>query len=103
LCYTVNMPARKPRRAGGTVTFSVSVDAQTKRVLRAMADHDFEGNLSALVASFAEEARRRLAAGELLRMHGVPRLTPREADELQAQIDAEVAASRKRRKRRSAA
>jgi hypothetical protein len=96
------MKARKHRRAGATETFSVSVDPETKRALRALADEDFGGNLSALVTDFAAEARRRLAAGKVVRRHGLRRLTDREADALQAELEREAAASRKRRKRRAA-
>jgi len=39
---------KKARRAGATETFSVSVDPETKRALRALADAEFQGNLSAL-------------------------------------------------------
>ena len=66
------MTARRPRRAGATRTFSVSVDAETKRALRTLADAEFGGNLSALVTDFAEDARRRLAAAAYLRSHGIP-------------------------------
>lgn len=97
------MKTKRPRRAGATETFSVSVDAETKRALRALADSDFGGNLSALVTDLAAEARRRLAAGRYLRSLGIPKLTPREAGELQAQIDREIETARKRRKRRRAA
>jgi hypothetical protein len=93
---------RKPRRAGATETFSVSVDPETKRALRALAKQDFNGNLSALVSDLAEEARRRLAAGAYLRRHAIPAATRAEADRLQAEIEAEVAASRVRRRRRVA-
>jgi hypothetical protein len=91
---------KKPRRAGATTTFSVSVDPETKRALRALADSDFDGNLSALVTDLAEEARRRMAAGAYLRRHGIASLTKAEADRLQAEIDREVAAATKRRKKR---
>jgi hypothetical protein len=103
MCYTLSMKRKKPRRAGATETFSVSVDEETKRALRALADSEFGGNLSALVTDFAEEARRRMAAGEYLRTHRIPRPTQREAAELQAQIDREIATTRRRRKRRRAA
>ena len=53
LCYILSMK-KKPRRAGATTTFSVSVDPETKRALRALADSDFDGNLSALVTDLAE-------------------------------------------------
>ena len=49
---------KKTRRSGATETFSISVDPETKRALRALANKDFAGNLSALVTDLAEEARR---------------------------------------------
>ena len=103
MCYTISMNAKKARRAGATETFSVSVDPETKRALRALADKEFGGNLSALVTDFAEDARRRLAAGAYLRRHRIPKLGVGEADQIQTEIDREVATARKRRKRRVAA
>jgi len=94
---------KKPRRAGATATFSVSVDPETKRALRALADSDFDGNLSALVTDLAEEARRRMAAGAYLRRHGIAALTKVEAERLQAEIDREVAVATKRRRKRDVA
>jgi hypothetical protein len=88
------MNAKKSRRAGATETFSVSVDAETKRALRALADKEFGGNLSALVTDFAEDARRRLAAGSYLRKHRIPKLAAGEADRIQAEVDREVASAR---------
>jgi hypothetical protein len=102
LCYIRSMTAKKPRRAGATETFSVSVDADTKRALRKLADAEFDGNLSALVTDFAEEARRRMAAAAYLRKHGIPRLTASEADALEAEIEREIAAAARRRKRGAA-
>jgi hypothetical protein len=97
------MKTKKSRRPGATETFSVSVDADTKRALRALADQEFGGNLSALVTDLAEDARRRLAAGAYLRGHRIPKLATDEANQIQAGIDREVASARKRRKRRAAA
>ena len=93
---------RKRQRAGSTETFSVSVDADTKRALRALADSEFGGNLSALVTDFAAEARRRMAAGEYLERHGLPKLTKRTAEALQAEVDAELVRAKKTAKKRSA-
>jgi hypothetical protein len=87
----------KRRRPGATETFSVSVDADTKRALRKLADAEFEGNLSALVTDFAEEARRRMAAAAYLRKQGLPKLTQGEADALDAQIGREIAKAALRR------
>lgn len=94
---------KKQRRTGATETFSVSVDPETKRALRALADSAFGGNLSALVTDLAEEARRRMAAGSYLQRHGVPEVTGTEAGAIQTQIDREVSALRKRRAKRRAA
>jgi hypothetical protein len=92
----------KRRRAGATETFSVSVDPETKAALRALADSDFGGNLSALITEFAEEARRRKAAGDFLRHHGIAPLTRAEAAAAAAAIDREVSALRKRKPRSAA-
>jgi hypothetical protein len=94
---------KRSRRLGATETFSVSVDPETKRALRALADSAFGGNLSALVTNLAEEARRRLAAGAYLRRHRLPELAHDEADAVQARIDREAAAWRKRKTKRRAA
>jgi hypothetical protein len=103
VCYKFSMNTKRLRRAGATETFSVSVDADTKRALRALADREFGGNLSALVSDFAEDARRRLAAGAYLRKHRIPKLTAGVADLVQAEIDGEIASARRRRRRRVAA
>jgi hypothetical protein len=102
LCYIFNMKTKR-RRAGATETFSVSVDAGTKRALRKLADAEFQGNLSALVTDFAEEARRRMAAAAYLRKQSIPRLTQGEADTLDAQIGREVTKAASRRKPRGVA
>ena len=89
---------KRLRRAGATETFSVSVDPQTKRALRKLADAEFGGNLSALVTDLAEEARRRMAAGVYLRSLGLPRMSKAEATELAASIEREIATARRRRR-----
>lgn len=86
------------RRAGATETFSVSVDPETKAALRALADAEFGGNLSALIADLAEDARRRKAAGDFLRRHGIGPLERAGARALVSEIDREVAAARRSRK-----
>ncbi|MDX2053269.1 MAG: hypothetical protein SFV15_12800 [Polyangiaceae bacterium] len=94
---------KSQRRAGATETFSVSVDPETKRALRALADSAFGGNMSALVTDLAEDARRRTAAGKFLRRKGLPDVTTQQADAIQRQINDEIAALRKRRTKRKAA
>lgn len=59
-------------------------------------------NGSALVTDLAAEARRRLAAGEYLKKHRIPTLTPEGAAELEATIGREIASAKKGRKRHDA-
>jgi hypothetical protein len=92
------MKRTRQRRAGATETFSVSVDAETKKALRTLADSDYGGNLSALVTDFAADARRRMAAAAYLKRHGKPLPTQADAARIEAEIAAEVAAGKKRRK-----
>jgi hypothetical protein len=94
---------KKGRRAGATETFSVSVDPETKRALRALANQDFSGNLSALVTDLAEEARRRMAADAYLHRHGVAAPAKVEADALEKEILLDAAVWRKRRRKHKVA
>ncbi len=82
------MAAKKQRRPGATVTFSVSVDPETKRALRALADEQFGGSVSAVVTDMAEQARRRLAAVAYLARASVPRARPTELAEIEAELAA---------------
>lgn len=97
------MNRTKQRRAGATETFSVSVDPETKRALRRLADKQYAGNLSALVTDLAEEARRRLSAGAYLERRGIPPLAGAELTSLEATIAAEVTAANKRKRGRRVA
>ena len=101
MCYTFSM--KKKRRVGATETFSVSVDRETKRALRKLADSDYGGNLSALVSDFAGEARRRMAAATYLARLGIPEPTPSEVKRIEEDIERETRAFKKRRKGRRAA
>lgn len=100
MCYRCSMKGKR-RRPGATETFSVSVDVDTKRALKALADADFGGNVSAAVTDLAADARRRLAAGQYLRERGHRPMSPAELDALEAALGAEVRA--KKGKRRGAA
>ncbi|MGH7434885.1 MAG: hypothetical protein ACRENE_04355 [Polyangiaceae bacterium] len=74
-------------------TFSVSVDARTKRVLKRHADRVFGGNMSALISAFGREAEKRDAIDWLVRDAGGSTLT----DELREAIDAELAGTRRKK------
>jgi hypothetical protein len=97
------MNPKKQRRSGATETFSVSVDPETKDALRALADSEFGGNMSALVTDFAAEARRRSAAAAYLKRHGIAKLETAEAEKLQAVLAAEVSAAKRRSRKRKVA
>ncbi len=82
------------RRAGPVETFSVAVDARTKKILRAHADRLFDGNMSALISAFGREAEKRDAMDWLLQDAGGSALT----DELRQQLAAEFHAPKKRKR-----
>jgi hypothetical protein len=68
-----------------------------------LANREYAGNLSALVTDLAEEARRRMAAGDYLRRHQLEQLSSSEADSIEREIAREVSAWRRRRKKNRAA
>ena len=86
--------AMKPKR-GPVQTFSVAVDARTKKILRAHADRLFEGNMSALISAFGREAEKRDATAWLIQDAGGSVLT----DELRQELAAEFHQPKKRRRR----
>ena len=98
-----SMKSTKQRRAGATETFSVSVDPATKKALRSLADAQYGGNMSALVTDLAEEARRRTSAGAYLRRRAIPALDRTAMVAVEADIEREVAALRRRRRGRRVA
>ena len=83
------------RKRGPVETFSVSVDAETKRLLKSHADRLFGGNMSALISAFGREAAKREAMHWLIADAGGSVLT----DELREELAAEFAGKKKRRRR----
>jgi post-segregation antitoxin (ccd killing protein) len=88
------------RRPGHTATLSISVDEETKRILKAEAKRSYGGNVSALVAAIAREAKRQAALDWLLQRSGAAPMTVKERDALLAEIDG--ASAPKKRRRRAA-
>ena len=92
------------KRAGGTVKLSISLPKETVAALRSRAERDHGGNVSAVIAELAEEARIFEAMDALIEHLGGPILT----DEDRARIDAQWAglpakpARRKQRKAKAA-
>ena len=87
----------KPR-SGKTVTFSISVDEETQRILKAEAKRNYDGNVSALVAAIAREAKRQSALQWLLQRSARPPMTEGERDALLAEIDGAPPAKKRRRR-----
>jgi hypothetical protein len=85
-------------RAGKTATFSVSVDAETKRILKAEAKRSYGGNVSALVSAIAKEAKRQSAPDWLLQRSGASPMSAAERATLLAEIDG-IRAPRRRHHR----
>lgn len=86
------------QRTGKTATFSISVDEETQRVLKAEAKRSYRGNVSALVAAIAREAKRQSALDWLLQRSGAEPMTDAARDALLAEIDGAPAPKRGRRK-----
>ncbi len=80
-------------RRQSVTTFSVSVDARTKRILKKHADRLFRGNMSALISAFGREAEKRDAMDWLVRDSGGSTLT----DELREELDAEFGGSKRKK------
>ncbi len=94
-----------PKRAGDTVKVSISLHKDTVAALRKRAKRLYGGNLSAVVAELAEDARLLEGMDALIESLGGPSLT----DEARARIDAEwagrpapVPEKSKKRKRKAA-
>jgi hypothetical protein len=77
---------KKQRRAGATATFSVSIDRETKAILKARANRMHGGNMSALIAELGREAERRDAFERVREWVGGSLLT----DDDRSRIDAEL-------------
>lgn len=92
--------AKRLKRKGETVTFSVSVDRKTKELLREVADSDYRGNVSELITQIAQQAGRQAAARELLASHGRRPFTDAEAEAFQREIASELASRAKAKKSR---
>lgn len=91
---------KRLKRRGNTVTFSVSVDLPTKKLLREVADRSYHGNVSELIGQLARQAARQEAAGEFLAMQGRRPMTQDEIDTFERQIAEELARQRPPRKGR---
>ena len=77
---------------------SISVDEETQRLLKAEAQRSYGGNVSALVAAIAREAKRQSALDWLLQRAGAPAMTAAERDALLSEIDGRPTPKKGRRR-----
>ncbi len=89
---------KKSRRAGATETFSVSVDRETKRRLKALATERHQGNVSALITELALEGERQAAFERAWRWYGGPEPTARESRAIRAEWEEGWKLARKTKK-----
>lgn len=78
-------------RPGRTRTLTISVDAATEKILKEEAREHFDGNVSKLIAAMAREARRKAALERLAIWSGYAKLTERERDGVEAEIQKALA------------
>jgi hypothetical protein len=88
------------RRAGATETFSVSVDPETKRRLKALAKKRHRGNVSALITELSVEGERQAAFERAWQWYGGPEPTPRESAAIRAEWEEGWTLARKAKRSR---
>ena len=96
MCYTASM------RPGRTKTTSFSLDERTLRNLKALAERRHKGNVSALLAEFAEREAKFLAAERLFEKYGISPLDDATAERIEAQWRGEGSHGPKKKRRRAA-
>ena len=104
---TVAGMKKRARRPGATETIGVSVNPETKRALRALAEERHAGNVSALISEMTAEAVRQAAFERAWQWYGGPEPTDSERRKLDRELDAGWAharrhAARKKRPRSAA-
>lgn len=80
------MKVKRQRQTGASETIGVSVDAETKRKLKALAQEKHQGNVSALITEMTEDAVRRAAFERAWRWYGGAEPTAA----ARARVDAEL-------------
>jgi predicted DNA-binding ribbon-helix-helix protein len=86
-------------RSGRTTTTSFSLDEKTRKNLKALAERRHSGNVSALLAEFAEREAKFAAAEAFFVKYRVPELSAEAAARVEAEWRGETPATTKRRRK----
>jgi hypothetical protein len=86
-------------RPGRTRTTSFSLDEVTLKNLKALAARRHKGNVSAMLAEFAEREAKFLAAERLFEKYGIPPLDDGAAERIEAEWQGEGPHHRRTRRR----
>jgi hypothetical protein len=78
---------KRTRRPGATETIGVSLDADTKRKLKRLAEQKHQGNVSALITEMTEAAVRQAAFERAWRWYGGPLPTAATRAALDAELE----------------
>lgn len=90
------MKARRRRRPGASETIGVSVDPETKKKLKQLAELRHQGNVSALITEMTEEAIRRAAFERAWQWYGGALPSAADRARIDAELEAGWEAARKR-------
>jgi len=98
----------RKRRAGASVTIGISLDAETKEKLKALATEKHHGNVSALISEMTEDAVRKAAFERIWQWYGGREPSAKERAKIDAELDegwtlARGQAQAKKARRRKAA
>jgi predicted DNA-binding ribbon-helix-helix protein len=89
-------------RAGRTKTTSFSLDERTLKNLKALAARRHKGNVSALLAEFAERESKFVAAERLFVKYGIAPLDDATVERIEAEWRGDEPQAPKRKRRRAA-
>jgi hypothetical protein len=86
------------KRAGKTLSLSISVDQKTFAALKKRAVRLHDGNVSAVIAEIGEHVARQEALGDFLEWAGLSPPSPEAAEAIEREWRAEAPAKKKRRR-----
>lgn len=96
------MTAKRNRKLERTIKVSISVDRAQFKALKDRADKLYGGNVSAVIAEIAEDARRLSAWDHFVEKYDIPPLTDRERAEIVREQNAPLKPVKATKRKRAA-